>query len=941
MDENLGNLNIRFTADLTDLNAGFQQASSLVKGMGDTVKAQTGKIGSIGNATNGIKNVGNAVKDTTSKVSGLSKMFGSLVRINLAVWALRGAKALTGFIGNLTKMGSDITEIENLFQVSFGSMASEANDFAQKLSDYWGVSISATKEQTAYLNNMYKQMGLTKSTAFGMATALEEMSWNLASLLNKDQVDVLNAMKSATLGISRPMKNLGVVTNVTTLQETAFRHGITSTNRELSQNEKALAAVWAIYDQTKSSMESGIDPSTGKAIGDMSKTLMTNANMMRIVKSQALELGRTWGIAFQPIAQAVLPLIIALEHSLMNLGIMFASFVGRMFGYTGDTQTVFKQMVDDFASTGTGTTGLEALADDTADIGDAAEDSKKKMDTLTGGIDELNILNDDKNKSKSSSPSLGAGGIENDIGVPNIDTIGGTALWDAVGKKVDEVKGKIADLVKTIIGIGTVAVVLYSIYEIFKNWNLIAFAIKVVFSNIVGIFSSFASGGISGGIEAIGSAFSGLLSPITLAIGLIVLIGAVFANLMATNKEFRDNVINWIGNIWDNLKSLGDVVFKTVGSIWDTLKDALDKLSQGGFGDFVKTLTKIIYDSIMIVIDIIKFLVPFIGGIINAIIVILTPIINFVGGIFSYIGKYIDAFLSWIRNLLEGTDESSQGMRDAWKALQDATKPIFDAIGGFFKWLGDIVNNVIGWIGDRIEDFKGFMGFLGDKIGDVVNGIVIVWNWLWDIINKVIGWIGNKIEEFKWFMGLLGDKIGDVANGIVNVWNWIADTAHNIFTGIANFFISIINGVIICLETGINFIIDGINGLAWAWNNTLGGMLDWAGVDLSVGYVAKVYFDRIPYLADGGIAYGQTLANVGEYAGASANPEVIAPLSDLTTILGKTNDDSEQIALLRQQNELLTRLLNKDTSVKVDGRTLASTVKTYDRKLGTEIIYSK
>ena len=112
MDENLSNLNIRFTADLTNLNAGIQQVSSLVKGMGDTVKTQTGNINSIGNATKGVKSIGNAIKDTTSKVSGLSKMFGSLVRINLAVWALRGAKALTSFVGNLTKMGSDITEIE-------------------------------------------------------------------------------------------------------------------------------------------------------------------------------------------------------------------------------------------------------------------------------------------------------------------------------------------------------------------------------------------------------------------------------------------------------------------------------------------------------------------------------------------------------------------------------------------------------------------------------------------------------------------------------------------------------------------------------------------------------------------------------------------------------------------------------------------------------------
>jgi len=38
--------------------------------------------------------------------------------------------------------------------------------------------------------------------------------------------------------------------------------------------------------------------------------------------------------------------------------------------------------------------------------------------------------------------------------------------------------------------------------------------------------------------------------------------------------------------------------------------------------------------------------------------------------------------------------------------------------------------------------------------------------------------------------------------------------------------------------------------------------------------------------ADGGLVYGETLARVGEYPGASSNPEVIAPLSDLKAILG-------------------------------------------------------
>lgn len=49
-------------------------------------------------------------------------------------------------------------------------------------------------------------------------------------------------------------------------------------------------------------------------------------------------------------------------------------------------------------------------------------------------------------------------------------------------------------------------------------------------------------------------------------------------------------------------------------------------------------------------------------------------------------------------------------------------------------------------------------------------------------------------------------------------------------------------------------------------------------------------FAGIPMLADGGIAYGRTLAEIGEYSGARANPEVIAPLDKLKQLIGPTGN---------------------------------------------------
>jgi hypothetical protein len=45
-------------------------------------------------------------------------------------------------------------------------------------------------------------------------------------------------------------------------------------------------------------------------------------------------------------------------------------------------------------------------------------------------------------------------------------------------------------------------------------------------------------------------------------------------------------------------------------------------------------------------------------------------------------------------------------------------------------------------------------------------------------------------------------------------------------------------------------------------------------------------FANLTGFADGGIVYGPTMGLVGEYAGARSNPEVIAPLNKLQSIIG-------------------------------------------------------
>jgi hypothetical protein len=67
----------------------------------------------------------------------------------------------------------------------------------------------------------------------------------------------------------------------------------------------------------------------------------------------------------------------------------------------------------------------------------------------------------------------------------------------------------------------------------------------------------------------------------------------------------------------------------------------------------------------------------------------------------------------------------------------------------------------------------------------------------------------------------------------------------------------------------------------------------------------------IPKFADGGIAYGPTLGIFGEYAGASNNPEVVAPLDKLKDLLGTDSGSGTEKVEFSIRGDRLVALIDK------------------------------
>lgn len=379
---------------------------------------QGAKVGSASRSlVTGFSNTTKSIKSTRSGFRGLASTIG---KFYATYWLVMRA---VGKLGSAVDLASQLTEVQNVVDTTFGDMASKVDDFTKtSIQDFGmseltvkqiasrfqalGTSIGISSEQVAngtavankalmsQNNTLYK----TTDSMADMSLNLTRLAGDMASFYDVDQADVAKSLQSIFSGTIAPLRRYGLDLTQATLSEWAMKNGFDANIKSMTQAEKVLLRYNYVMANTQA------------AQGDFAKTANTWANSVRVLKQEF----QAWGsIIGSVVINALKPFVQALNKVMLKV-ISFtrtvADALGAIFGWTIE-----------ISGRGATADGMEDIADGVGDIGDNADSSNKKAQKLKKtllSIDEIHALDDNSDSgSGGGSGSGGSGGGGADSGV--------------------------------------------------------------------------------------------------------------------------------------------------------------------------------------------------------------------------------------------------------------------------------------------------------------------------------------------------------------------------------------------------------------------------------------------------------------------------------------------------------------------------------------------
>ena len=105
----------------------------------------------------------------------------------IGLGAVFGAKMAFNFAKSSIKLASNLQEVQNVVDVTFGNMSGRIDTFALSAASGFGISELAAKKYTGTMGAMLKSMGLGTSKAADMSIEMAKLAGDFASFYNLGQ----------------------------------------------------------------------------------------------------------------------------------------------------------------------------------------------------------------------------------------------------------------------------------------------------------------------------------------------------------------------------------------------------------------------------------------------------------------------------------------------------------------------------------------------------------------------------------------------------------------------------------------------------------------------------------------------------------------------------------------------------------------------------------
>lgn len=297
-------------------------------------------------------------RDAKTSTDAIGNSFtGMLKNVVTALSAAKIGQALLNIGKDAIQAASDLEEVQNVVDVTFGDDAAKIESWAKNAGKQFGLTETQAKKFTSTLGAMMKSAGMSGSQIADISTDLSGLAADMTSFYNLDFDTAFQKIRSGISGETEPLKQLGINMSVANLNAYALQKGLGKTFEKMSQGEQVMLRYQYLME------------ATADAQGDFARTSDGYANATRMLETNIESLKTNLGKVLLP----------AVNEVVAGINEMFAAL----------TKTPERTVIDDFNDIEVDTTqkmaDLQATYDKAKSIIELLDEISKTTVTLNTG----------------------------------------------------------------------------------------------------------------------------------------------------------------------------------------------------------------------------------------------------------------------------------------------------------------------------------------------------------------------------------------------------------------------------------------------------------------------------------------------------------------------------------------------------------------------------